>query len=336
MARILVTGGAGYIGSHTVRALLAAGHEVAVVDDLSAGRRQFVPPGVALEVIDLADGPVAAAVTRHRPEAVIHFAGAIEAGLSMTDPRRFYRANVTGSLALLGALLDADPGPGMVVFSSSAAVYGTPGHSPIREDDPRLPDSVYGRTKLDVEHVLAAYRGAYGLRSSSLRYFNAAGAARDGGLGEAHRPETHLIPLAIAAALGGTEVSVFGTDYPTPDGTCIRDYVHVEDLARAHVLALDALLGGAEGAPYNVGVGTGFSVREVLDAVERVGGRALRRRTAGRRAGDPAQLVADPARITAELGWRPEIPDLDTIVRTAWTWHTSHGPATSAAASKNP
>jgi UDP-glucose 4-epimerase len=334
MARILVTGGAGYIGSHTVRALLSAGHEVAVIDDLSAGHREFLPGGVALEVVDLAEGPVAEVLSRHRPEAIIHFAGAIEAGLSMTDPRRFYRANVTASLALLDAVVES--GGGVVVYSSSAAVYGTPQGGRLREDDAKRPDSVYGQTKLDVEHVLAAYRGAYGLRSTSLRYFNAAGAASDASLGEAHRVETHLIPLAIAAALAGTEVSVFGTDYPTPDGTCIRDYVHVEDLARAHVLAVDALLGGAEGAPYNVGVGTGFSVREVLDTVEAVGGRELARREMGRRAGDPAELVADPARITAELGWRPVFTDVEAIVRTAWAWHTSHGPTASAAASKNP
>lgn len=335
MARVLVTGGAGYIGSHTVRALGAAGHEVAVLDDLSAGHRHLLPAGTALHVIDLADeAATLRAVRAAEPDAVVHFAGAIEAGLSMTDPARFYRSNLLGSFHLAEALRHSGNPP--VVYSSSAAVYGDPAGVPIPEDAPKQPTNVYGRTKLDTEGLFAAYQSAYGLRAIALRYFNAAGAAADATLGEAHRVETHLIPLALAAAEAGSAMTLYGADYPTRDGTCVRDYVHVEDLASAHQLALAALLGGAAGEPYNVGVGSGFSNREVLAAVERVTGTRLKVAEAGRRPGDPAELVADPARITAALGWRPRWTDLDQIVASAAAWHASQGPTSSAAASKNP
>jgi UDP-glucose 4-epimerase len=335
VAHILVTGGAGYIGSHTVRALLTAGHDVSVLDDLSAGHRETVSDDVGFQHVDLAEeAATRQAVDDVRPDAVIHFAGAIEAGLSMTDPARFYRVNVLGTFHLLEALRHKGNPP--IAYSSSAAVYGDPTNVPIPEDAPKAPANVYGRTKLDAEGLFAAYGAAYGLRATALRYFNAAGASADATLGEAHKHETHLIPLAIAAAASGGPMTLFGTDYPTPDGTCIRDYVHVEDLADAHVLAIGALLDGAPGEPYNVGVGTGFSNREVLGAVSRVTGRSLDIVEAARRVGDPPELVADPTRIRAALGWMPRYTDLDDIVRTAAAWHASQGPTNRAAASKKP
>lgn len=335
MARILVTGGAGYIGTHTVRALAGAGHQVSVLDDLSAGHRELLDPAIDVHQADLADPDATAeAVASSAPNAVVHFAGAIEAGLSGSDPARFYRTNLVGSFHLAEALRHRGAPP--VVYSSSAAVYGQPDQVPIPESAPTRPSNVYGRTKLDTEGLFAAYTAAYGLRATALRYFNAAGAAADASLGEAHPVETHLIPLALAAARAGREMTLFGTDYPTPDGTCIRDYVHVEDLAEAHLLAVQALLDGAPGAVYNVGVGSGFSNREVLAAVRRVTGAALQVAEASRRAGDPAELVADPSRIRAELGWRPRWTDLDAIVASADAWHASQGPAARAAASKKP
>jgi len=328
MPSILVTGGAGYIGSHTLRHLRAAGYAPVVLDDLSAGHRAAVPEGVPVVEAGTADGAaVAKVVAEHRPAAVVHFAGSIEAGESMTDPRRFYANNVTAGLALLDALVDAAEGgePVPVVFSSSAAVYGDPSQAPIGEDAPTVPTNVYGETKLAFERALAAYDHAYGLRHVALRYFNACGAAADGSIGADHRMKTHLMTLAMLTALGQRDaVLVFGTDYPTPDGTGIRDYIHVDDLAAAHVVAINALLDGAQSTAYNVGVGRGFSVQQVLDAVDRVVGHPITRRVAPRRAGDPAQLVADSTRIQAELGWAPRYVDLDGIVETAWRWHSTH------------
>jgi UDP-glucose 4-epimerase len=335
VAHILVTGGAGYIGAHTVRALRIAGHDVSVLDDLSAGHRETVSDDVGFHQVDLADeSATRSAIEEVRPDAVVHFAGAIEAGMSMTEPSRFYRVNVLGSFHLAEALRNNGNPP--IVYSSSAAVYGDPTEIPIPEDAAKAPTNVYGRTKLDTEGMFAAYATAYGLRATALRYFNAAGASADATLGEAHKHETHLIPLAINAATRGTPMTLFGTDYPTPDGTCVRDYVHVEDLADAHVLAVGELLDGAPGAPYNVGVGVGFSNRQVLAAVERVVGKPLTVTEQPRRAGDPAELVANPTRISVALGWSPRYTDLEKIVRTAVAWHASHGPRTSAAASKNP
>lgn len=322
MPHVLVTGGAGYIGSHTVLRLAAAGYEVSVLDDLSTGHRSAVPEGCTLHHVDLSDGPATAAtVAAVRPDAVVHFAGAIEAGLSMTDPARFYRVNVVGSFHLAESLRTLGCPP--VVYSSSAAVYGDPDLVPITEDAAQRPTSVYGRTKLDTEGLFAAYRDAYGLRAIALRYFNAAGARPGGGVGEAHKIETHLVPLAIRAVKSGQPMTIFGNDYPTPDGTCVRDYVHVDDLADAHLLAVRALLGGAPGEPYNVGVGVGFSVRQVLDSVGRVLGSPVPQRSAERRPGDPAELVADSTRIRAALGWSPAYTDLDAIVATAAAWHAS-------------
>jgi len=328
MPRILVTGGAGYIGSHTLRSLTAAGYEPIVVDDLSGGHRLAVPAGVPLIEARVGDRTsMARVLDEHRPDAVVHFAASIEAGQSMTDPRRFYTNNVVAGLALLGAVLEAagGGGPVPVVFSSSAAVYGEPSSVPIPEDAAKEPTNVYGETKLAFEHALAAYDRAYGLRSVSLRYFNACGAAADGSIGADHRTKTHLVTVAMMAALGRREaVLVMGTDYPTPDGTGIRDYVHVDDLASAHVLALDTLLAGGATTAYNVGVGRGFSVQEILDAVDRVVGRPVPRRVAPRREGDPARLVADSTRIQKELGWQPAYTDVDAIVATAWRWHSTH------------
>ncbi|AFZ67850.1 UDP-glucose 4-epimerase GalE [Deinococcus peraridilitoris] len=326
MSKLLVTGGAGYIGSHTVRALQDANHEVVVLDNFSAGHLEALPDGVAIVQADLLDEEaVRAALRDHQPDAVVHFAALIEVGESMSDPRRFYRNNLLGSLNLANALLDtrtAENTPVPVVFSSTAAVYGEAEVIPIPEDAPKRPTSVYGETKLSFEHVLSAYDRAYGLPHINLRYFNVSGAHASGEIGEAHPNKTHLIELALLTALGQREkMKIFGTDYPTPDGTCVRDYIHVDDLASAHVLAVQALLDGSPSTAYNVGLGHGFSVKEVLDAADRVVGTPIPREIAPRRPGDPAFLVAESSRIKAELGWAPQYTDLDQIVESAWRWH---------------
>lgn len=329
MSKLLVTGGAGYIGSHTVRALRQAEHDVVVLDNFTSGHLAALPNGVAVVQADLLDAEaVRRALRDHQPDAVIHFAALIEVGQSMADPRRFYRNNLLGSLNLADALLDtrtANNTPVPVVFSSTAAVYGESDVIPIPEDAPKRPSSVYGETKLTFEHVLAAYDRAYGLPHMNLRYFNVSGALESGEIGEAHPNKTHLIELALLTALGQrSSMKIFGTDYPTPDGTCVRDYIHVVDLAQAHVLAVQALLDGAPSTAYNVGLGRGFSVKEVLDAADRVVGQPIPRELAPRRAGDPAFLVADSSRIQAELGWSPQYTDLERIIETAWRWHKSH------------
>jgi UDP-glucose 4-epimerase len=250
----------------------------------------------------------------------VHFAGSIEAGESMTDPKRFYRNNLVNSLNLADALVAHGSVP--LVFSSTAAVYGEPEVMPVSEDTPKAPTNVYGESKLAFEGVLGAYERAYGLRSISLRYFNACGAYPDGHIGADHRAKTHLLTLAMMVALGQRDhIDVYGTDWPTPDGTCVRDYIHVCDLADAHVLALQALAGGAPSRPYNVGVGRGFSVKEMLDGVDRVVGHPIARVVTERRAGDPSALVADSSRIRSELGWAAKYTDLDDMIRTAWAWH---------------
>ncbi|WP_425146320.1 UDP-glucose 4-epimerase GalE [Deinococcus sp.] len=326
--KILVTGGAGYIGSHTVRALLGAGHSVVVLDNLSSGHAQALPAGVTLVRADLLDqAAVQDALGLHQPDAIVHFAALIEVGESMAQPGRYYRNNVVGSLNLLTAIANTRKIP--IVFSSTAALYGDAEDSPIPEDAPKQPTSVYGETKLMTEQMLAAFERAHGIRSVKLRYFNVCGAMPDGSIGEDHVNKTHLIELALLTALGQREkMMIYGDDYPTRDGTCIRDYIHVLDLAQAHVLAVEALAGGALSTAYNVGLGHGFTVREVLDAVDAVlaqdGGPPLKRELAPRRAGDPPSLVADSSRIKADLGWTPQYQDLQGIIQTAWEWHRTH------------
>ncbi|WP_291425898.1 UDP-glucose 4-epimerase GalE [Deinococcus sp.] len=323
--KLLVVGGAGYIGSHTVRQLRAAGHEVVVFDNLSSGHAGALPADVPLVRADLLDAPsIRAALQAHTPDAVIHFAALIEVGESMREPGRYYRNNVVGSLNLLQMIVETRKIP--LVFSSTAAVYGTTDKGPIPEDAPMQPESVYGETKLMTERMIHAFHAAHGLPYTVLRYFNVCGAAPEGDIGEAHASKSHLIELAALTALGQREkMMIFGEDYPTPDGTCIRDYVHVQDLADAHVLAVEALHAGkTDAATYNVGLGHGFSVKEVLDAVDSVVGTPLTREIAPRRAGDPPRLVADATLIGRELGFQPKFTDLRGIVQTAWNWHKGH------------
>lgn len=320
MAVILVTGGAGYIGAHTCLALATAGHFPVTLDNLSKGHREAVRWGPLVHAAIADREAVKAAIAAHKVEALIHFAGAIEAGLSMREPARFYDENVVSALSLLAAAREA--GVTRVVFSSSAAVYGEPKADLLREDHPLLPVNTYGETKLAIERALHWFAQAGAAQYAALRYFNAAGAAADSGIGEDHEPETHVIPLAIAAALGtGLRFRIFGTDYATPDGTALRDYVHVMDLARAHVAAVERLLKGGDSLVANLGSGTGHSVRAVVDAVARVTGREVPFEIAPRRPGDPARLVADIALAKRELGWQPEQSGLDEIVASAFAWH---------------
>ena len=315
--RVLVTGGAGYIGSTTTARLLAAGHEVVVLDDLSNGHEEAVPAAARLVVGDIADGAALAEALRDGADACVHFAALIEPGESMRTPARFYAANTAKTLLLLERLLDV--GVRRFVLSSTAAVYGEPRSVPIVEDDPTDPTNVYGATKLAVEQALAWLARLGHLRYAALRYFNASGATAE--RGEDHDPESHLIPLVLAAAAGRrAAVGVFGTDYPTRDGTAVRDYIHVDDLADAHVRAL-AALDRHESLICNLGNGRGFTVREVIAAVERVTGLPVRAQDAPRREGDPAVLVASSERARELLGWVPSHPDLDDIVRSAWEWH---------------
>jgi UDP-glucose 4-epimerase len=317
--RVLVTGGAGYIGSVVIEELLAAGHDVVAYDDLSAGHRDAVVAPARLVEGDLLDaGRIRDTLHTHRIEAVIHMAAVALVGESMTKPGDYYRTNITGGLVLLDAMRAT--GVGVLVFSSSAAVYGEAEKQPIDEDEPVRPTNPYGETKLAFERALHWYSGAYAIRSIRLRYFNAAGATTRNG--ERHDHETHLIPLALQAVAGLRDaVTILGDDYPTPDGTCVRDYVHVSDLARAHVLAVEALAVGRPEMTYNLGRGgAGASVREVIDVVRRVTGRDVSIRVAPRRAGDPPRLVASPERIGRDLGWAPLRPSLESIVESAWRW----------------
>jgi UDP-glucose-4-epimerase GalE len=323
VSRVLVTGGAGYIGSHAVRALGEAGHSVVVLDDLSAGHPKAVVTGVPLVRASTGDAAaVRGALRDHQIDAVMHFAAWLDVGASVHDPLGYYHNNVIGSLTLLGAMIEA--GVRRFVFSSTCAVYGEPSSVPLVESLELRPISPYGETKLAVERALGHLDRAYGLRWIALRYFNASGAHPDGTIGEDHDPEIHLIPRAIGAARGGTPLRVFGEDYPTPDGTCIRDYIHVCDLADAHVRALNALEEGRSSRAYNAGTGRGHSVREVLDTVGRVVGQPVPWTPAPRREGDPAALFASSERLQQDLGWTPRYPDLETIVRHAWHWHRTH------------
>ncbi len=321
--KVLVTGGAGYIGSVVAEDLLQAGHEVVVFDNLSRGHRQAVPKNAELVVGELADRAALDQLLRARAiDAVMHFAALIEAGESMKAPETFFRNNTANALTLLEAMLGA--GVKRFVFSSTAALYGNPERTPIEENDALRPTNAYGESKLLVERMLAWFHQIHGLRYASLRYFNAAGASRPD-RGEAHQPESHLIPRILEVALGRAErVNIFGTDYPTPDGTCVRDYIHVSDLARAHLLALHALeKAGGEAIPliYNLGNGQGFSVREVVEVARAVTGHPVPAIESPRRAGDPAVLIASSEKIRRELGWQPRFPDLRAIVESAWQWH---------------
>ena len=320
MRRVLVTGAAGYIGSHACKALARAGFEPIGLDNLSRAGLEKLPWG-PLEVADVADGAAVARILAHyAPCAAMHFAAYAYVGESMTTPALYYRNNVGGSLALLESLHSA--GVVHFVFSSTCATYGNPQSIPIDEDHPQAPINAYGMSKLMVERILADFDRAYGLRHVALRYFNAAGADADGELGECHEPETHAIPLAIQAAFGEREAfEIYGTDYPTEDGTAVRDYVHVDDLVAAHVRALEYLLAGHPSIALNLGTGRGHSVREVLSAVEQATGRAVPAREVARRAGDPATLIADPRRALRTLGWRTEHNDLVDTVRSAVLWH---------------
>lgn len=320
--RYLVTGGAGYVGSHTVAHLRRAGHDVVVYDNLRQGHRQAVGDA-ELIVGDLRETDRLAKLLAERDiECVMHFAALSLVGESVADPALYYRNNVGGSLSLLEAMRTANVA--RIVFSSTTATYGVPTRLPIAETEPQQPINPYGFTKLAIERALADYASAYGLAYAALRYFNAAGAAVDGSIGEDHRPETHLIPLVLQIALGQRErITVFGDDYPTPDGSCVRDYVHVDDLADAHLRAVERLREG-QGICLNLGIGRGYSVLEVIDACRRVTGHPIPVEIGPRRPGDPADLVADATLARQTLGWRPSFESLDAIIETAWRWHRTH------------
>jgi UDP-glucose-4-epimerase GalE len=325
---ILVTGGAGYIGSHACRALEAAGYQVVVYDNLSTGHRHFVRG--ALVVGDLLDGAALSQVfAQHKIAAVMHFAAASLVGESMTDPQKYYVNNVGGTLSLLSAMREA--GCQRLVFSSTGAVYGHADSKALAESHPCAPINTYGATKWMIERILADYRSAYGFGAFCLRYFNASGADDSGDIGELRDNETHLIPRAMMAMQGHLEdFAVFGTDYDTPDGTAIRDYIHVTDLASAHVAALKLLMEGHKGGAFNLGTGSGFSVREILTAIAAETGRTVPHTIQPRRAGDPAYLVADPSAAREVLKFAPRHSDLATIIRSAWAWHQKAHPLKAA------
>ena len=327
MNAVLVTGGAGYIGSHAVKELVRTGHDVVIYDHLGAGHRPAAEGALggrgALVEGDIRDTALLTdTLRRHKADAVMHFAASLSVGDSVRDPIGYYANNLTGALSVLQAMVNA--GVPHLVFSSTAAVFGNPERTPITEDHPTRPINTYGETKLAVERALPHFERAYGLRSIALRYFNAAGADPEGALGEDHEPELHVIPRALDAAMGRGSFQVFGEDYETPDGTCLRDYVHVTDLAAAHVLALGALRGGAGSTIYNLGNGRPTSVRQVLDAVEAVTGKRVPYTKGPRRAGDPAVLYASSDRIKQELGWQPRYEEVEVIVSTAWRWREAH------------
>ena len=322
--RVLVVGGAGYVGSHSVRHLIRKGHDVWVYDNLSQGHRRAVPDGRLIEG-DLSEtDKLADAMKQHGIEAVMHFAARTLVGESVVRPDIYYRTNVTGTLDLLDTMVAV--GVKKIVFSSTCAVFGVV-ESPIHEDLPKNPINPYGFTKLVIERALADYAAAFGLEAAALRYFNACGAAADATIGEDHVPESHLIPIVLQAALGQRpNVHIFGTDYPTPDGTCVRDYVHVDDLAEAHLRVLDHTKPGAL-VDYNLGTGVGVSVRQVIEAARRVTGRPIEAVEDARRPGDPAMLMGDPSTAARELGWKASHTDIEAVIRSAWAWHHSrpHG-----------
>jgi UDP-glucose 4-epimerase len=318
--RVLVTGGAGYIGSVVCERLLAEGHDAVVLDDLSTGHREAVPAGMELLEVDLRDrAAVFAALRGRRFDAVMHLAASSLVGESMTDPGKYFENNVGGGVNLLEAAMAA--GADKFVLSSTAATYGEPESVPITEEEPTTPTNPYGESKLQFERILAWYERLKGLKWVALRYFNAAGASEARGEDRDH--ETHLIPLVLRAAATGGEVKMFGDDYPTPDGTCVRDYIHILDLADAHVCAMDAMTRGVTGI-FNLGNGAGFSVREVVGVAEKVVGGKIRAVVAPRRPGDPATLIASSEKARSVLGWKPRRGDLEGIVRSAWDWHRAH------------
>jgi UDP-glucose 4-epimerase len=321
VTRILVTGGAGYIGSHAVRSLQKEGYEIVVYDSLLNGHKESLPDEIRLVVADLADqGILDKTFKEGKFDAVIHFAGFIEAGESMKDPAKFYRNNVVNTLNLLEAMIKNNVKK--IIFSSTAALFGYPDEIPIKEETRKDPVNVYGTTKLVIEGMLKDFEMAHGLKFIALRYFNAAGA--DFGIGEDHDPETHLIPLVLQVALGKRkEIKIFGTDYLTKDGTCIRDYIHVVDLVDAHLLALKKLLKESKSEHYNLGNGQGYSVKEIVKAARDITGHPIPAIEVERRPGDPAILIADSTKIRKELGWKPK-HDLKAIIRSAWEWHSKH------------
>jgi UDP-glucose 4-epimerase len=317
---ILVVGGAGYIGSHMVLDLLRAGYPVVTLDDLSRGHRELVPGGDFIEG-DMGDPAVLAQIFNQHPiRAVMHFAAHSQVGESVQQPLEYYRNNVANTITLLQSMQQA--GIAHFIFSSTAAVYGEPERTPITEQHPCAPTNPYGNTKLTVEHLLSDVSHATDLSYSVLRYFNAAGADAESAIGERHRPETHLIPLVLQVATGEREsIKIFGDDYPTADGTCLRDYIHVSDLTQAHLLALESLLNGGSNSTYNLGNSTGYSVRQIIDSARQITGHPIPAITAERREGDPAILIADSSLIRAELGWQPRYENIEDIIRSAWVWH---------------
>jgi UDP-glucose-4-epimerase GalE len=328
---VLVTGGAGYVGSHAVLALAAAGYDVVIFDDLSAGhpeaverlQRAFPARSITLVQGDILDRPlVLKTLATSRAATVMHFAAKLLVGESVAQPLKYYRTNVTGTLTVLDAMAEA--GVKQFILSSTCATFGEPQTTPMDETHPQRPINAYGESKLAVERALPHIERAFGIRWTALRYFNASGADPGGLIGEDHDPEEHLIPRAIAATVGGPSLTLFGDDYPTPDGTCIRDFVHVSDLADAHIAALRGLEAGAASSAYNLGNGQGASVREVIESVRRTTGRDVPHQIGPRRPGDPARLVASSERARRGLGWTPRLAALDEIVRTAWAWHERH------------
>jgi len=317
---ILVVGGCGYIGTHMVKALLEAGHQPITLDNLSKGHRELLPGGDFIQGDIQDSGLLDQVFSTHAIDAVMHFAALIEVGESVQRPLAYYRNNVSATANLLEAMVRHDVR--RFIFSSSAAVYGEPEYTPIDEHHSLRPTSPYGETKLYVENILRACDRAYGLKSVCLRYFNAAGADPSGAIGERHDPESHLIPLIMQVALGQRDsIAIYGTDYPTPDGTCVRDYIHVNDLAAAHLLAIEALAQGGARRVYNLGNGSGFSVRQVIETVRKITGHPIPAEETPRRPGDPAVLIASSDNIIKDLNWQPRFDDLEEIVRTAWNWH---------------
>ena len=321
---ILVLGGAGYIGSHTVYELIDAGRDVVVADNLLTGFRAAVHPKARFYQLDIRDrSALDELFTKEKIEGVIHFAASSQVGEAMSDPLKYYDNNLHGTMVLLQAMVAH--GVDKIVFSSTAATYGEPERVPILETDRTDPTNCYGETKLAMEHMMRWVSRAHGLKYVALRYFNACGAHPSGAIGEAHNPETHLIPLILQVPNGQREkISIFGDDYPTKDGTCIRDYIHVSDLAQAHILALDHLLQGGKSDVFNLGNGVGFTVKEVIDVARAVTGHPIPAETCPRRAGDPAQLIASSKKAVEQLGWKPKYNDLNTIIASAWKWHSAH------------